>query len=87
MPEEYMEGLVTLSSAPPGSIVRVVRVDVRGRGPYRRLLELGVYPGATLRVVSNSLGPVIVEKNGARLAIGRRHASRILVEVLGYWAK
>ncbi len=83
-----MASLIPLSNAPPGATVRVVRVEVRGRGAYRRLLELGVYPGAVLRVVSNSLGPVIVERGGARLAIGRRHAYRILVEpveVTGGW--
>ncbi len=78
-----MERLIPLSAAPPGSVVRVVRVEVAGRGAYRRLLELGIYPGATLRIVNNSLGPVVVEKNGARLAIGRGHAHRILVEILG----
>lgn len=78
-----MREQIPLAMVPPGKIVRIISINVKGRGPYRRLLELGLIPGSMVRVVSNALGPVVIEKNGARFAIGRGHASRIIVEVVG----
>ncbi|RLF09372.1 MAG: hypothetical protein DRJ68_03560 [Thermoprotei archaeon] len=43
-----------------GRLVRVVEVR-GGRGLTRRLAEVGFTPGSTLRVVSSSRGPVVVE--------------------------
>lgn len=72
-----------MAMVPPGRIVRIISIEVKGRGAYRRLLELGMIPGSTVRVVSNTLGPVVIEKDGARFAIGRGHALRIIVEIVG----
>jgi len=62
--------------------VRVVEVR-GGRGAFRRLFELGIIPGQTLKVVFNDAGPVVVERGGTRFAIGRGLAAKILVEVVG----
>ncbi|PCN51121.1 ferrous iron transport protein A [Candidatus Geothermarchaeota archaeon ex4572_27] len=71
-----------LLAAAPGSVVRVVELR-GGRGFQRRMLEMGIGPGSTLRVVG-SWGPVVVEVvNGGsvqRVAIGRGMAVKIYVE-------
>jgi ferrous iron transport protein A len=71
----------TLELAPPGSRVRVVEIQHHS-GQARRLMELGVVPGAVIRVVSNSAGPIVIEVGSARFAIGRGLARRIVVEVV-----
>ncbi len=73
---------IPLSEAPEGVLLKVVAVETRGWGQTRRLLEIGLTPGALVKVVSRAPGPVIVEVRGARFALGRGHARRILVEVL-----
>ncbi len=51
-----------------------------GRGMVRRLMKMGLSPGSEIIVIRNSLGPLIIEVRGVRLALGRGLASRILVE-------
>ncbi len=41
---------------------------------------MGLSPGSEVIVVRNSLGPMIIEVRGVRLALGRGLASKILVE-------
>ena len=77
-----MQEQVPLLMVPPGKRVRIKAINVRGHGAYRRLLELGLIPGSVIKVVSNALGPIVIEKNGVRFAIGRGHAARIMVEVI-----
>jgi len=49
-------------------------------GLARRLVALGITTGARIQVLHNwGSGPVIVEVRGARLALGRGQAARILV--------
>jgi len=69
--------------APPGVDVRLVAI-YGGRGIRRRLADLGLTPGTTLRVVqAHSWGPLIVAfKDDARLALGRGMAHKIQVEPL-----
>ncbi len=74
--------IIPLSLVRPGSLVRIIRVE-GGRGAFRRLFELGIIPGETIRVVFNDAGPVVVERGGTRFAIGRGLAAKILVEVVG----
>ena len=57
-------------------------VDLRGgRGPVRRLTELGIIPGVTVKLVSDSgtFGPVIVRVGDSKFGIGRGMARRVLV--------
>jgi len=74
---------IPLSDAPEGVELQVVAVDARGWGRIRRLLEIGLTPGTRIRIVSRAPGPIIVEVRGTRFALGRGHARRVLVEVLG----
>ena len=45
----------------------------------RRLCEVGVYPGARIRVLRNQGGPVMLGVGDARFAVGRGIAEKILV--------
>ena len=53
-----------------------------GMGLQRKIRALGIRIGKTVRVVSYQpfRGPVIVEVDGMRIAIGRGMASQIIVE-------
>ena len=78
----YKHGAIPLSCAPCGVQLKVVDILARGRGQIRRLMEIGLVPGSTLVLISNELGPIIIEVKGARFALGRGIANRIMVEVL-----
>ncbi len=71
--------MVTLNQIKPGSSARVVRAGSR---ITFRLLELGILPGALLKVVCQApLGdPIAVKVDNTEVAIGREDASYILVE-------
>ena len=61
-------------------------IEWQHRGDRRitkRLLDLGLTKGCTLKVVQGSgRGPVLVEIRGTRIALGHGLASKVLVEVL-----
>lgn len=75
--------MIPLAMATPGKVVKLVTIH-GGRGIRKRLADLGLTPGTTLRVVqSNSRGPIIVSfKDDVRLALGRGMAYKIKVEPL-----
>ncbi len=53
------------------------------RGLAKRLIALGLTPGAVVRVLQNrGRGPLIIEVHGCRLALGRGQAMRVEVEPL-----
>lgn len=77
---EFRPGLQPLASLPAESCA-VVRQLVGGRWFNARLAGMGLTPNAELKVVQNfGHGPVLVDVRSTRLALGRREASRILVE-------
>ena len=64
----------------------IVREIAGGRGVGRRLIAMGLRPGATVRLVcaQPARGPVVIEINGTtRLALGRGIARKVMVEVKG----
>jgi ferrous iron transport protein A len=74
--------MTTLAGLPKGA-----RATVRSLPhPHvlaKRLLALGLNPGAEVRVLQNrGNGPLIVEVHGARLALGRGQADRVAVELV-----
>ncbi len=74
--------LLRLSDVPTGKTFRIVRIDgVRGL-MRRRIMEVGLVPGALVRVVRRSLMNymVNVEVGSSSVAIRGDVASRILVE-------
>ncbi len=74
-------GLLTLDMLPPGARARVVRIDA-GIRAMRRIVEMGITPGAVVEVVMSYGGPILVRVRGTVIAIGRGIARRILVEPL-----
>lgn len=68
-----------LSACRRGETVRLVRIQA-GRHLTRRLVELGLTPGVTMQVVHKNGGPLLIAVRGARLALGRGVAEKILVE-------
>jgi len=76
--------IVQLSKLKEGMKGIVVKVS-GGRGAVKRLYDMGLVPGAKIRIVRNALfrGPVEIEVKGSRLVIGRGLASRVLVSVGG----
>ena len=53
-----------------------------GRGLVSRLAVLGFIPGQKINMVQNfGRGPLIVEVRGARVALGRGEARKIIVKL------
>lgn len=76
------KGQVALSEMNAGekAIIRSFRV---GRIESYRLASLGFTPGVQVFITHNyGRGPIIVLVRGTRVALGRREASRIIVERL-----
>ncbi len=71
-----------LALAKEGEKVRIMEFQ-GGRHFSRRLQTMGVCKDMVFNVLLNpGVGPVLIEHEGFRLAIGRGMASRILVEVV-----
>ncbi|NLA11632.1 MAG: hypothetical protein GX883_05855 [Firmicutes bacterium] len=66
-------GLLTLKQ---GDIGKVKFIDA-GRHATRRLYEMGFNIGASVKVVKNDRGPVIVSLAGNKVALGRALANKI----------
>lgn len=45
----------------------------------KRLFELGLRRGARIRVVKNDIGPLILNVQGCKMALGRGLASKIIL--------
>ena len=73
---------LTLLDLKPGERAEVLDI-LGGWGLARRLMELGLYPGTVVKVLSGGpfAGPVYleVEPAGIRVSVGRGAASRVLV--------
>ena len=68
-----------LAMASPGSTVSVVGI-AGGRGLARKLTDMGLTPGARVRVISSQApGPVMIELRGSRLALGHGVSTRVMV--------
>jgi ferrous iron transport protein A len=67
----------------PSDSRAVVSSLPRSRGLAKRMIAMGLTPGAEVRVIQNrGRGPLIVEVHGARLALGWGQAARVAVEPL-----
>ena len=74
-------GTIPLSMVHPGERAEVVQIR-GGRGLSARLASMGFYPGATLEVISNRKGPLIVAREGMRVALGFGMAHKVMVRPL-----
>ena len=75
--------MMPLTMATPGEDVKLIAIN-GGQRVRKRLADLGLTPGTTLRVVqADAWGPLIVAfKGDARLALGRGMAHKMMVEPL-----
>jgi ferrous iron transport protein A len=75
---------MTLDQLECGEEAWIASID-GGFGIRRHLEALGLYPGDRVKMIQAGAfrGPVLVEARGARLAIGRGVARRVLVQDLG----
>ena len=58
-------------------------IDIQGgQGIRQRLGQMGIHPGDTIMMLRYGAlrGPILIEVHGSQVALGRRIASRILVE-------
>jgi ferrous iron transport protein A len=70
-----------LTTVSPGAEVTLVAVNA-GRGLVRRLSDIGLYPGVSLKVIhSGRPGPFVIQVGDSRLALGHGVAQKILVKV------
>jgi ferrous iron transport protein A len=70
----------TLVNLPVGRKAKVIELQ-GGWGMQRHLSSLGVRPGKIVRKITSQPmgGPIMVEIEGARVAIGRGMAARIII--------
>jgi ferrous iron transport protein A len=83
LPEGKTPPPLSLASARRGSRVEVLEIS-GGRSATRVLAQLGIRPAVIMHVLHAAPlgGPVMVESNGGRVAIGRGLARKILVKLL-----
>ena len=69
-----------LAMVSPGEEVMVVNIRA-GRGLTRRLTDMGLIPGTTIRVITSHMpGPILIDLRGSRLVLGHGIAQKIMVE-------
>ena len=72
--------VMPLTMMQEGKEGRVSRIKA-GRGLTRRLIEMGFIEGTLVRVLRIDFrGPVIVNVNGSKYALGRGMAMKIMIE-------
>ena len=73
--------MTTLAQLRAGTLAAVAALP-HHHGLARRLIALGLTPGSEVRVLQNrGRGPLIIEAHGARIALGRKQADRVMVHV------
>jgi ferrous iron transport protein A len=58
---------------------KVIGIDA-GKTATKRLYEMGFNTGASVKIIKNDSGPVIVSLNGNKMAVGRGLAGKIQLE-------
>jgi ferrous iron transport protein A len=77
----FTEGQVTLTRLRTGESGVILQI-VAGHGWANRLSALGILPGKRITKISSMLmgGPVTIQVDRTRVALGHNAASRILVQ-------
>ncbi len=68
-----------ISIVPEGVEVTIARVAGGGESS-RRLSDLGLIPGARVRIVRNGGGPLLLKMGDARFALGQGMATKVFVD-------
>ncbi|MCR4431835.1 MAG: FeoA domain-containing protein [Tepidanaerobacteraceae bacterium] len=64
----------------PAGRKAVIKEIIGGEGLRRRLIEMGFNRGATIRVIANEHGPLIVALEGSRMVLGQGMAQKVIVQ-------
>jgi ferrous iron transport protein A len=76
---------IPLNAVPNGEQVQIVSICA-GWGLRRRLADMGLTPGLSVRIVgSQRPGSVVLDVRGSRLALGRGISHRIMVRAQSDW--
>ncbi|MBD3314321.1 MAG: hypothetical protein GF344_00915, partial [Chitinivibrionales bacterium] len=83
---EAAETVLPLSAVRRGGTFRIVEIAGRGRGlgngrGRRRFCDMGLVAGAEGEVISNTMGVVVVNVHGSRLALGKGQAEHVRVQL------
>lgn len=78
MEDLYIEQ-ASLSSLKKGECGRICGISA-GCNARSRLCELGLNKGVSVKIVKNDIGPLILNIQGHKLAIGKGLASKIIIE-------
>jgi len=71
---------IPLTQAPVGKPLQLVKIH-GGREITHRLVEMGLTPGSTLKILQNAGGPLLISVRKSRIAIGRGMAFRMRVTI------
>lgn len=72
--------MMPLAMCQEGIDVKIARMHC-GQSLKKRLCELGLYDGTTIKVIKNDVsGPVIVKVKDSKLVIGRGQANKIMTQ-------
>ena len=72
--------VVPLLQAADHAAVRVTRLEPAGVPSMRRMAELGITPGAVVRVMQRTRAALIVSTRSSRVAVDRDLAAAVFVE-------
>jgi ferrous iron transport protein A len=70
--------ILNLTMLQKGDRGKVSSIDA-GKYATKRLYELGFNTSASVTIIKNDFGPIIVSLNGNKVAVGRGLASKILL--------
>lgn len=67
--------LATLRKGEKGKIDSIVA----GKDAAKRLYEIGLNTRASIHIIKNDIGPIIVSINGNKVAVGRGLAEKVMI--------
>jgi len=78
---KYEETITTLDKVSEGKIATIISINA-GRGLLSRLLNMGIVPGAKVKVLVNSgRGVMVISVHDTEISISRGIAQKLVVRV------
>jgi len=74
---------MTLRDMKVGQKAKIIKIE-KGTHAQRRLFEIGIVPGAEVKLLSRHpfRGPLVLQVGNARIAVGRGVADSVKIELL-----
>lgn len=73
-----MDNMALVSLKP--NEIGIIKEISGGCNAKKRLYELGLHKGASIKMIKNDFGPIILNLSGHKLALGRGIASYVFLE-------